>query len=65
LKLGDRERADRAIEWLCRHQNPSGGFYGGYGPGADYFPDNEIAWAAKYFLDAWVLMKAAPASRFE
>jgi malonyl-CoA O-methyltransferase len=51
-KLGDRGPADRALEYLTAIQNPSGGFYGGYGKNAQYFPDREIGWAVKYFLEA-------------
>jgi malonyl-CoA O-methyltransferase len=51
-KLGMGEEADKAINYLCRIQNPSGGFYGSYGHGADYFPSEEISWANKFFLDA-------------
>jgi len=51
-KLGDREPADKAIDYLLALQNRSGGFYGGYGKGAEYFPDHEISWAVKFFLDA-------------
>ena len=54
-KLGDREPADKAMEYLFRLQNPSGGFYGGYGRGANYFPKSEISWAAKFFIDACML----------
>lgn len=50
--LGNRERADRAIDYLERIQNPSGGFFGSYGKGAKYIPSAEISWAVKYFLDA-------------
>jgi len=51
-KLGIREPADKAVNCLERIQNPSGGFYGGYGKGAEYFPEREITWAVKFFLDA-------------
>jgi malonyl-CoA O-methyltransferase len=51
-KLGQREQAERAFNYVCGLQNPTGGFYGGYGPGANYFPDKEISWVVKYFLDA-------------
>lgn len=54
-KLGDSEPADRALKYLETIQNPSGGFYGGYGEGAEYFPDHEISWAAKYFIDCLLL----------
>ena len=51
-KTGAWEPADRAMSWLEGHQQPSGGFRGGFGPGATYFPHVEIAWSAKYYLDA-------------
>ncbi|HLJ56318.1 MAG TPA: hypothetical protein VKT77_14855 [Chthonomonadaceae bacterium] len=54
-KLGQTERARRALRCLLPHQRPSGGFYGSWGPGAWYLPDREIGWAVKYFLDAWQL----------
>jgi malonyl-CoA O-methyltransferase len=52
-KLGQREPAEKALDYLCRIQNPSGGFYGSYGRGANYFPNEEISWAVKFFLDAY------------
>jgi len=51
-KLGIQEPADKAVKYLETIQNPSGGFYGGYGQHAQYFPREEIAWAVKFFLDA-------------
>jgi malonyl-CoA O-methyltransferase len=51
-KLGMYEDANRAINYLCQVQNHSGGFYGSYGSGADYFPNEEISWANKFFIDA-------------
>lgn len=54
-KLGDYERGSRAFRHLCSLQNPSGGFYGSYGTGKNYFPREEISWAVKYFLDAYHL----------
>jgi malonyl-CoA O-methyltransferase len=51
-RLGKTAPAERAFERVCRLQNPSGGFFGGYGRGANYFPNREISWAVKYFLDA-------------
>ncbi len=51
-RLGDRQPADRAVAYLESIQNPSGGFYGGYGRGVTYFPGQEISWAVKFFLDA-------------
>jgi malonyl-CoA O-methyltransferase len=60
LRLGERERAERAFLWLCSRQNPSGGFFGSYGEGAVYFPQSEISWAGKFFLDAFVLLNRKP-----
>ena len=54
-KLGWREPADRAMAWLERQQRETGGFLGSIGRGADYFPREELSWAAKYFLDADLL----------
>lgn len=62
-KLGDLERGNRAFRYACSLQNPSGGWFGSYATKADvgvfdekeypvYFPDGEISWAVKYFLDA-------------
>jgi len=54
-KFGDSQPADKALGYLVTLQNPSGGFYGSYGKRAAYFPDHEISWAVKFFLDACVL----------
>ena len=57
-KLGDREHGDKAFEYACKLQNPSGGWFGSYlnpeyrDEENDYFPGDEISWAVKYFLDA-------------
>ncbi len=59
-KLGEIEKADKAFDFACNLQNKSGGFYGSYTLGKDkanYFPNGEIDWAIKYFLDALVLNK--------
>jgi malonyl-CoA O-methyltransferase len=53
--LGKKEQADRAISYLEKIQNKSGGFYGSYGKGAKYIADAEISWGVKYFLDAYRL----------
>ena len=55
LKIGQPEPARRAFHWLCAHQNRSGGFFGSYG-GGDYFVDEEISWALKYFLDVYFFL---------
>ncbi|MBL8012327.1 MAG: methyltransferase domain-containing protein [Candidatus Omnitrophica bacterium] len=51
-KLNMRQQADKAMQWLLKHQNQSGGFWGSYGFGAKYFPKDEISWANKFFIDA-------------
>ncbi len=56
-KIGDVERAEKAFRFLKTIQNASGGFYGGYGEGAQYFPIEEISWANKYFIDLYLLMR--------
>jgi malonyl-CoA O-methyltransferase len=59
-KLGRIELAEKAFNCVCRLQNPSGGFFGSYPRHPDYFPDQEISWAVKYFLDAhWWHSRAA------
>jgi malonyl-CoA O-methyltransferase len=50
--LDDRAPADRALAYLRSIQRPSGGFRGSSGRRANYFPEAEITWAAKFFLDA-------------
>jgi malonyl-CoA O-methyltransferase len=54
-KVGWREAADRALKWLEAHQTLSGGFCGSYGENASYFPNVEISWAPKFYLDAVLL----------
>ncbi len=62
-KLGDLERGNRAFRYACSLQNPSGGWFGSYATKEKasvldekeyptYFPEGEISWAVKYFLDA-------------
>lgn len=58
FRLGDLERGNKAFEYACKLQNESGGWYGSYlseeNPNEEnnYFPESEISWAVKYFLDA-------------
>ena len=58
FRLGDLDRGNKAFEYACKLQNDSGGWYGSYisEENSDeintYFPDAEISWANKYFLDA-------------
>lgn len=54
-KIGAWESADKALGWIEAHQRPSGGFRGSYGAGASYFPNAELSWAAKFYLDAHLL----------
>lgn len=56
-KLGEVEKGDKAFDYVCKLQNKSGGWFGSYTVGndkANYFPESEIDWAVKYFLDAIV-----------
>lgn len=66
-KLGDLDRGNSLFYYALSLQNESGGWYGSYpGPGLFsrlyrgrnkpyYFPNEEISWAVKYFLDALAL----------
>lgn len=54
-KLDERNKADKAFNYACSLQNKSGGWYGSYTVARDkanYFPEYEISWAVKYYLDA-------------
>lgn len=62
-RLGEIEKGNRAFSYACSLQNESGGWYGGYTTQKfakwhkekgipNYFPESEISWAVKYFLDA-------------
>ena len=55
--VGNREAASKALSCLEKIQNPSGGFYGGYGKGVEYFPEKEISWANKFFIDLYLLVR--------
>lgn len=58
FRLGNVERGNKAFAYACKLQNETGGWYGSYlseynsGEDNDYFPNSEISWAVKYFLDA-------------
>ncbi len=56
-KVGNHAQAERMLAYLETIQNPSGGFYGGYGEGAEYFPDKEISWANKFFIDLYLCVR--------
>lgn len=57
FKIGNETEARRMLEYLESIQNPSGGFYGSYGQGGQYFPGKEISWANKFFIDLYLLVK--------
>ena len=62
-KLGELEKGNKIFHYACTLQNETGGWFGSY-PASFinkysigrkrpyYFPDEEISWANKYFLDA-------------
>lgn len=58
FRLGNEVRGTKAFEYACKLQNETGGWYGSYiseenpREGNTYFPDAEISWVIKYFLDA-------------
>ena len=66
-KLGELEKGNSLFYYALKLQNESGGWYGSYpAPGLlsifyrgrkkpYYFPNEEISWAVKYFLDALAL----------
>ena len=56
-KIGNHEQARRMLNYLEKIQNKSGGFYGSYGEGGQYFPGKEISWANKFFIDLYLLVK--------
>lgn len=62
-KVGQDEAAAKALSWLEERQRSSGGFLGSYGPGATYFPEVELSWAVKFYLDAHRLRLLALAPR--
>lgn len=65
FRLGEYERGKRAFDYMCKLQNDSGGWYGSYiseesvKEDNNYFPNEEISWCNKFFLDAlWEKTKA-------
>lgn len=58
FRLGELERGNRAFSHACKLQNASGGWFGSCLSDEEpnevntYFPNSEISWAVKYFLDA-------------
>lgn len=51
-KQGNSACANRLMDYLELFQAGDGGFIGSLGSGAEYFPDKEISWAVKFYLDA-------------
>jgi len=51
-KLGNINCGNSSFTAALKLQNSSGGFFGSYGRGANYFPQEEVSWAVKYFLDS-------------
>ena len=58
FRLGEIERGNRAFAYACKLQNASGGWLGSCLSDEQpdevntYFPNSEISWAVKYFMDA-------------
>ncbi len=58
FRLGELEKGNKAFQYACKLQNASGGWFGSYlsderpNEVNTYFPNSEISWAVKYFLDA-------------
>ena len=58
FRLGELEKGNKVFNYACKLQNKSGGWYGSYLSEENeneintYFPNSEISWAVKYFLDA-------------
>jgi malonyl-CoA O-methyltransferase len=50
-----KSKADKAIAFLEKNICQNGGFYGSVGVGSAYFPELQISWAAKFFIDAYLL----------
>jgi len=57
IKVGNRFRAQKALNYLESIQNPTGGFYASFGKGAEYLPGKEVSWANKFFIDLYLLIK--------
>lgn len=69
-KLGELDKGNKIFNYACSLQNKSGGWYGSYRAPSIfsvfylgrkrpyYFPNAEISWANKYFLDALALKES-------
>ncbi|MDR1125621.1 MAG: glycosyltransferase [Deltaproteobacteria bacterium] len=58
LKLGDYERGEKTLGYASSLMSETGGFAGGIGAGATYFPAEELSWPVKFYLDALALLLA-------
>lgn len=54
-KCGMRRQGDLAMQYLESVMNEDGSFYG-CSEGGNYFPNEKISWASKFYLDAYQLM---------
>lgn len=54
-KVGLKENGDKAMKYLASVMNDDGSFYG-CSTGGNYFPNDKISWAAKFYVDAYQLM---------
>ena len=48
---GEFDLGMKTLEFVSKFQNDSGGFYGSNG---NYFPQDEISWANKFYIDAFI-----------
>lgn len=49
--LGKFDMGMKVLEFVSKFQNESGGFYGSNG---NYFPNEEMSWGVKFYLDAFL-----------
>jgi len=54
-KLGDYKNANHIMNWVDANMEDNGGFLGSVGDDAEYYPDRELSWAVKFYLDAYKL----------
>lgn len=52
-KIGLKENGDKAMQYLEKIVNEQGGILGSNG---DYFNNDELSWAAKFYIDAYQIM---------
>lgn len=55
-KLEMPEPANKLMAWVEQNIEDDGGFLGSVGPRAEYYPDRELSWAVKFYLDAYKWM---------